>query len=147
MITMDLQEKDTSYKELMDNKKCCTDCKTTKTPLWRGGPAGPKTLCNACGIRYRKRRVSTVGLRLNKGREKKREKTQSRVGGEAVGDDGDDLKELVKMKLMALGEEVLLQRSNSVVKKQRWQRRRRELGEVEQAAFCLMALSCGSVFA
>ena len=24
------------------NLKYCTDCKTTKTPLWRGGPAGPK---------------------------------------------------------------------------------------------------------
>ncbi|KAK7397134.1 hypothetical protein VNO78_18301 [Psophocarpus tetragonolobus] len=39
-----------------ENKKCCADCKTTKTPLWRGGPAGPKTLCNACGIRYRKKK-------------------------------------------------------------------------------------------
>nr|CAD1845011.1 unnamed protein product [Ananas comosus var. bracteatus] len=24
------------------------------TPLWRTGPDGPKSLCNACGIRYRK---------------------------------------------------------------------------------------------
>lgn len=22
--------------------KTCADCGTTKTPLWRGGPAGPK---------------------------------------------------------------------------------------------------------
>lgn len=28
--------------EMNEIKKCCTDCKTTKTPLWRGGPAGPK---------------------------------------------------------------------------------------------------------
>jgi hypothetical protein len=34
--------------------KACTDCHTTKTPLWRGGPSGPKSLCNACGIRYKK---------------------------------------------------------------------------------------------
>lgn len=27
-----------------ENKKCCADCKTTKTPLWRGGPTGPKVL-------------------------------------------------------------------------------------------------------
>ncbi|KMZ64661.1 GATA transcription factor [Zostera marina] len=32
----------------------CTMCGTTKTPLWRSGPDGPKSLCNACGIRYRK---------------------------------------------------------------------------------------------
>jgi hypothetical protein len=23
-------------------KKTCADCGTSKTPLWRGGPAGPK---------------------------------------------------------------------------------------------------------
>ncbi|ERN04353.1 hypothetical protein AMTRI_Chr13g84870 [Amborella trichopoda] len=36
--------------------RACVDCNTTKTPLWRTGPAGPRSLCNACGIRYRKRR-------------------------------------------------------------------------------------------
>ncbi|KAH9296150.1 hypothetical protein KI387_039738, partial [Taxus chinensis] len=34
--------------------KMCADCKTVKTPLWRNGPRGPKSLCNACGIRYKK---------------------------------------------------------------------------------------------
>lgn len=24
------------------------------TPVWRAGPNGPKTLCNACGVRYMK---------------------------------------------------------------------------------------------
>jgi hypothetical protein len=24
------------------------------TPVWRAGPQGPKTLCNACGVRYMK---------------------------------------------------------------------------------------------
>lgn len=24
------------------------------TPVWRAGPHGPKTLCNACGVRYMK---------------------------------------------------------------------------------------------
>lgn len=33
---------ETSSDESGENNKCCTDCKTTKTPLWRGGPAGPK---------------------------------------------------------------------------------------------------------
>lgn len=36
--------------------RVCSDCRTTKTPLWRGGPQGPKSLCNACGIRRRKAR-------------------------------------------------------------------------------------------
>lgn len=36
--------------------RVCADCNTTKTPLWRSGPNGPKSLCNACGIRQRKAR-------------------------------------------------------------------------------------------
>ncbi|GLJ09232.1 hypothetical protein SUGI_0104290 [Cryptomeria japonica] len=31
----------------------CMHCATHKTPQWRQGPMGPKTLCNACGVRYR----------------------------------------------------------------------------------------------
>ncbi|GLJ53151.1 hypothetical protein SUGI_1132680 [Cryptomeria japonica] len=31
----------------------CMHCGTHKTPQWRAGPMGPKTLCNACGVRYR----------------------------------------------------------------------------------------------
>ena len=33
--------------------KVCANCLTQKTPLWRNGPLGPKTLCNACGVRYK----------------------------------------------------------------------------------------------
>ncbi|KAK6912819.1 Zinc finger, GATA-type [Dillenia turbinata] len=36
--------------------RVCAACNTTKTPLWRSGPLGPKSLCNACGIRQRKAR-------------------------------------------------------------------------------------------
>ncbi|XP_044409381.1 protein CYTOKININ-RESPONSIVE GATA TRANSCRIPTION FACTOR 1 [Triticum aestivum] len=36
--------------------RVCSDCNTSNTPLWRSGPCGPKSLCNACGIRQRKAR-------------------------------------------------------------------------------------------
>ncbi|KAK7310717.1 hypothetical protein RJT34_08398 [Clitoria ternatea] len=36
--------------------RVCSDCNTSTTPLWRSGPNGPKSLCNACGIRQRKAR-------------------------------------------------------------------------------------------
>nr|ACJ84046.1 unknown [Medicago truncatula] len=36
--------------------RVCSDCSTSHTPLWRSGPMGPKSLCNACGIRQRKAR-------------------------------------------------------------------------------------------
>jgi len=41
--------------------RVCSDCNTTKTPLWRSGPCGPKSLCNACGIRQRKARRAAAG--------------------------------------------------------------------------------------
>ncbi|XP_074558217.1 putative GATA transcription factor 22 [Curcuma longa] len=42
--------------------RVCSDCNTTKTPLWRRGPNGPKSLCNACGIRQRKARRVMAGV-------------------------------------------------------------------------------------
>src|SRR5262249_5014044 len=30
----------------------CRQCGIRETPQWRKGPAGPRTLCNKCGIRY-----------------------------------------------------------------------------------------------
>ncbi|KAG4945327.1 hypothetical protein JHK82_041385 [Glycine max] len=43
-------------KQSTDPDKLCTNfyCKTRKTPMWRKGPLGPKTLCNACGLQYLK---------------------------------------------------------------------------------------------
>ncbi|CAM0882754.1 unnamed protein product [Alopecurus aequalis] len=35
----------------------CLHCETDKTPQWRTGPNGPKTLCNACGVRYKSGRL------------------------------------------------------------------------------------------
>ncbi|KAH7447766.1 hypothetical protein KP509_01G120400 [Ceratopteris richardii] len=34
--------------------RVCSLCGTSKTPLWRSGPMGAKSLCNACGIRSKK---------------------------------------------------------------------------------------------
>ncbi|GLC33194.1 hypothetical protein PLESTB_000360600 [Pleodorina starrii] len=45
--------------------RCCVECGATSTPQWREGPKGPKTLCNACGVRrqrlLRKQQAATVG--------------------------------------------------------------------------------------
>ncbi|GLU08755.1 hypothetical protein SLE2022_256460 [Rubroshorea leprosula] len=35
----------------------CQHCGAEKTPQWRAGPLGPKTLCNACGVRYKSGRL------------------------------------------------------------------------------------------
>ncbi|XWS17640.1 hypothetical protein CRYUN_Cryun33cG0084800 [Craigia yunnanensis] len=45
-----------SFSKTHNSIRVCSDCNTTTTPLWRSGPRGPKSLCNACGIRQRKAR-------------------------------------------------------------------------------------------
>ncbi|XP_009768393.1 GATA transcription factor 15-like [Nicotiana tabacum] len=133
--------------------KTCADCGTTKTPLWRGGPAGPKSLCNACGIKSRKKIRALLGLN-------KEDKKSKAFGNKSIGlqhqscnsssnsSSGDSsrsssfgkktISSSLKSKVFPFGREVILQkpRSSSTQK--------RKLGDVEQAAFLLMALSCGS---
>ncbi|XP_076904490.1 GATA transcription factor 15-like isoform X2 [Bidens hawaiensis] len=131
--------------------KTCADCGTTKTPLWRGGPAGPKSLCNACGIRSRKRRRALLGMTKEEKKAKKAATTAAATtsGGDSQNSSpnsgltsGNTNSFCLKKRLLALGSDVVLQRPRSRITK-----RRRKLGEVEQAAFLLMALSCGFVFA
>ncbi|KAG6582187.1 GATA transcription factor 15 [Cucurbita argyrosperma subsp. argyrosperma] len=116
------------------NKKTCADCGTSKTPLWRGGPAGPKSLCNACGIRSRKKRRAILGLNRGVVEDKKSKKSSSNNISHSK------LRDSLKQRLLALGREVLMQRSSV-------ERQRKKLGEEEQAAVLLMALSYGSVYA
>ncbi|XLS50353.1 hypothetical protein HN51_011030 [Arachis hypogaea] len=35
----------------------CQHCGSEETPQWRSGPLGPKTLCNACGVRFKSGRL------------------------------------------------------------------------------------------
>ncbi|CAN1122127.1 GATA transcription factor 5, partial [Linum perenne] len=35
----------------------CSHCGVQKTPQWRSGPLGAKTLCNACGVRFKSGRL------------------------------------------------------------------------------------------
>ncbi|KAH1096557.1 hypothetical protein J1N35_013478 [Gossypium stocksii] len=130
-----------SPNQSIETKKVCADCGTSKTPLWRGGPAGPKSLCNACGIRSRKKRRAILGL--NKGEDKKSKKGNingNNYNRKSSSSNTKNLGDNLKQRLLSLGKEVLMQRSK--VEKQR-----SKLGEEEQAAVLLMALSYGSVYA
>ncbi|KAI9493111.1 GATA zinc finger-domain-containing protein [Zychaea mexicana] len=45
--------------------RICAKCHTSKSPEWRRGPSGDKTLCNACGLRFsrliaKQRRMSSI---------------------------------------------------------------------------------------
>ena len=46
--------------EIDSNSRQCVHCGVTKTPQWRAGPLGQKTLCNACGVRYKAGRLAPV---------------------------------------------------------------------------------------
>jgi len=45
---------DKTKKAKVAEEYVCTDCGTLESPEWRRGPGGPKTLCNACGLRWAK---------------------------------------------------------------------------------------------
>jgi len=42
-------------KKLIADEFVCTDCGTLDSPIWRTGPHGWNTLCNACGLRWAKK--------------------------------------------------------------------------------------------
>ncbi|KAL2488734.1 GATA transcription factor 11 [Forsythia ovata] len=56
MVSDSVEPQNPSLQRVTASKKC-THCEVTKTPQWREGPMGPKTLCNACGVRYRSGRL------------------------------------------------------------------------------------------
>ncbi|KAK3418042.1 GATA transcription factor 16 [Eucalyptus grandis] len=134
-----------------ETKKTCADCGTTKTPLWRGGPAGPKSLCNACGIRSRKKRRDLLGVSKKPTEDKKRKKINSH--SPSNNSTGNRFGDSLKQKLLAfLRKEVMMQKKSAVPSSSSsstssLERQRKKLGEEEQAAVLLMALSYGSVYA
>ncbi|KAF3040571.1 blue light receptor [Didymella keratinophila] len=57
-ISLDRDGRGTSDKKKklkLADEYVCTDCGTLDSPEWRKGPNGPKTLCNACGLRWAKK--------------------------------------------------------------------------------------------
>lgn len=129
-------------------KKFCADCKTTKTPLWRSGPNGPRSLCNACGIRHRKRKMADDKPNPEIKREKPSSSSSSNNPIGEYDDHHQQMNESLKMRFCELGKQTIVQRcSSSQLKRQRSGNTKKKLGEVEQAAVLLMSLSCGSVFA
>lgn len=93
-----------------------------------------QSLCNACGIRSRKKRRAILGIT------KEEKKSKRGNSNSSSNSSSNKLGDSLKQRLYALGREVLMQRSS--VEKQR-----KTLGEEEQAAVLLMALSYGSVYA
>lgn len=57
------QTSDKKKKQKIADEYVCTDCGTLDSPEWRKGPKGPKTLCNACGLRWAKWELSSPGVR------------------------------------------------------------------------------------
>ena len=85
-----------------------------------------QTLCNACGIRQRKKRRALLGSDKG-GAERSKNKIAKTSKGSKLGVS-------LKLDLMGFRRDGILQED--------W---KRKLGEEEQAAILLMALSCGLV--
>lgn len=58
------QSSDKKKKQKIADEYVCTDCGTLDSPEWRKGPKGPKTLCNACGLRWAKYVIPLVALTI-----------------------------------------------------------------------------------
>ncbi|KAJ7973026.1 GATA transcription factor [Quillaja saponaria] len=117
--------------QINELEKSCVDCHTSRTPLWRSGPAGPRSLCNACGLRYRKRMRAL--LSLDQGRAKKNS-NRNRTGRSSK-----LLRVLVKLGVVdLLGRKIVLHTSLG---------NQLKFKEEEQAALLLMALSCNAFYA
>jgi len=54
-VEKDGRANDKKKKLKVADEYVCTDCGTLDSPEWRKGPSGPKTLCNACGLRWAKK--------------------------------------------------------------------------------------------
>ncbi|KAL8137246.1 hypothetical protein V2J09_003247 [Rumex salicifolius] len=130
--------------------RVCSDCNTTKTPLWRSGPRGPKSLCNACGIRQRKARRamamaangSTPPSVMKAGNGHKKTANNNTFGGQkkrskVVKASPDNHHYNVQRKLCF--EEFALKLSKKLSVQQVFPQ------EEKEAAILLMALSCGFV--
>ncbi|XP_023642276.1 GATA transcription factor 17 [Capsella rubella] len=152
-----------------ETKRTCVDCGTIRTPLWRGGPAGPKSLCNACGIKSRKKRQAALGMRSDEKKKNRKSNSSNDLNldhrnakNNKINRDDDDNDDHHKTcnsksssssnitnnnkgvsKFLDLGFKVPVMKRSAVEKKRLW----RKLGEEERAAVLLMALSCSSVYA
>ena len=61
-MAMDRETRDNKKKKIkVADEFVCTDCGTLDSPEWRKGPSGPKTLCNACGLRWAKKEKKKSG--------------------------------------------------------------------------------------
>lgn len=55
METFDFQSEPQKKRRVEESQqRVCSQCGTEDTAEWRAGPEGPATLCNACGLRYRR---------------------------------------------------------------------------------------------
>ncbi|KAJ3669477.1 hypothetical protein LUZ60_011427 [Juncus effusus] len=132
MPSMDLSDE----KVTLGEERSCSICNTTKTPLWRGGPCGPKSLCNACGIKYRKKRRDALGLESGGVKKEKSKKDQeSRVSSEKKSKNTTN-KDPLKLKMVGFEGECVINKKRRVFM---------QLGEEERAAILLMTLSAGFV--
>ncbi|KAG0480514.1 hypothetical protein HPP92_011372, partial [Vanilla planifolia] len=96
------------------------------------------SLCNACGIRYRKKRRAVMGLKDRKvagGTKERRSDSKS---------DGSNKKtsSSLKMKMLSFGREVIWNQGSFMRN-----HKQKRMGEEEEAAVLLMAISSGFVYA
>ncbi|KAL6621307.1 hypothetical protein ACP70R_033739 [Stipagrostis hirtigluma subsp. patula] len=85
----------------------CVECRATTTPMWRSGPTGPRSLCNACGIRYRKKRRQELGLDQKQHQQKhnSQAKTEGKESSSNSSSSGSSNLQVVQKRRLLMGVE------------------------------------------
>ncbi|KAL4335202.1 hypothetical protein GQ457_07G038840 [Hibiscus cannabinus] len=125
--------------------RVCSDCNTSTTPLWRSGPRGPKSLCNACGIRQRKARRALEAAAAN-GAAVVTDATSLKIkvhGNKEMKKTRTVYKKQLKSKSGKMRKELCFKEFGLSLSKNVSGLRRVFPQDVEDAAILLMELSCG----
>jgi len=72
--------KPSSNKPSNSKKRKCEFCGTVETPMWRRGPTGKGTLCNACGVKWSlkfRKRAGKKSSKSDRNKDEPREQRQS----------------------------------------------------------------------
>ncbi|GAA6002185.1 uncharacterized protein JCM10292_000797 [Rhodotorula paludigena] len=79
-----LQAQQPAAQKAGPSQRACANCGRTSSAEWRSGPTGPKTLCNACGLRWSKAKSQAAAAEKKRKEAEEREKAAAAAAAAAA---------------------------------------------------------------